>query len=1004
MKSFYIILFFFISIHGRAQSFPEIEFQTYTDKDGLSDPYCNKIVQDKNELIWIGTRNGISRYDGIRFKSFTEYFKGKDIIKIGNVYNMLPIQNGGMWIGSYDQLFYFNSINETFFRTNKKGGNVYSEKDKVMLKLFDNYYLLPKNVTKDYPFLKPLLNRNNDCKKYYSFIFDKKGELWSWGGNYIVKIDKKTRKVIKKYNFKNKAGKGFQKLHFDSRNRLWVSTWENGVFIFNPKNENLDRVNTVFNNQFVALGFINWKYQGRNYIVVLGDVSLLIIDEETLNFKMYEDKEGRFRIYDALQDKQGNLWLATEFGLKFINSKQNFFHVIPILDTDVTKNKFQKAVTSIYEYNNIFFIAKRWFDGLYVYDKEWRFKQHIIQFEKHSDKNIDKNFSEILGVSSHGDNNYFSHYYGIYKLNKNGKIKKIIPKGFKEFEELYLEEIVPENKQVWWIKYKKGVFKFNPIKDEFTENYVFQLNKYKEIVIHSIFLTKKKKLLVSTSKGIFQLNRNKNNFERINIKDLRNESLYSMCEDKNQNIWAMKSNGFVGINLQTKKIFYSSTPQLNIIYGKKICADKYNNIWFHTNEGYWCFIQKEKQIAKYAYKIGLPDNRLEWFSMEVKNGKDGFVYAGARNAVIRFDPEKIINFHTKTKVLISDIDANDVRLSTKKINDDTEELVLTPGNYLFNMSFSVPDYSAAKNYELYYNLVSNDEKWIKSKDGTITISNLSKGNYIIRLKGKNNLTGKNTPLKTIRLTVKPFWWQSWWFFTLIFLSSGFIVWGITRYVWLQRLKSQRYIRNIQESEMKTLRSQMNPHFMFNTLNAINNFIVKNNTDSASDYLSMFSKLMRNILENSKQDFIPLKTELQTLKMYLKLEQVRLNNSFDFEITIDEEIDEENFSIPPLIIQPYCENAIWHGLRNKGTYGLLKVEIKSNKNNQFQIVIEDDGIGRVESAKLKKNETEHKSYGMQITEQRLQLINPQNSVNIIDLYYENGKTKGTRIIINLIKID
>jgi LytS/YehU family sensor histidine kinase len=162
--------------------------------------------------------------------------------------------------------------------------------------------------------------------------------------------------------------------------------------------------------------------------------------------------------------------------------------------------------------------------------------------------------------------------------------------------------------------------------------------------------------------------------------------------------------------------------------------------------------------------------------------------------------------------------------------------------------------------------------------------------------------------------------------------------------------------------------------------------------------------MRNILENSKQEFITLENELKTLRMYLKLEQVRLNNAFDFEISIDETINEENIKVPPLILQPYCENAIWHGLRNKNNDGFLKIKINQSSHNQFQLTIEDDGIGRIESAKLKKNETEHKSYGMQITEQRLQMINPKNSVKIIDLYDDNGLAKGTRIIINITEIE
>ena len=1001
MKSFFIIFVLLNFIFVKAQTFPEIEFQTFTDHDGLADQYCNKLAQDKNGIIWIGTKNGISRYDGTRFKSFTSFFKGKSIIRLGNIYNLLPLENGGMWLGSFEQLFYFNTLNESFCRTGKQGGYVYSENQKAMLKMDDNYYSLPNKVNSENPKLKAKIQEKNDCEKYYSIIFDRKGNIWSWGGDYIVKIDKKTRKITKKYSFKNKAGIGFQKLHFDSKNRLWVSTWGNGVFIFNPKTEGLERVETVFDNEFVALGFSNWTYQGKNYVLVLGDVSLLLIDEETLKSKMYEDKEGRFRAYDALQDKQGNLWLATEFGLKFINSKQSFYKIIPILSTNQQKNNFQKAVTSIYQDKTNFFVAKRWFDGLYVFDKNWKFKQHIDHLESQTSKNIFENSSEILGISSSdGENNYFSAYYGLYKQNKNGEIKRINPPGFKENEELFLEEIIPENNQIWWIKYKNGVFKFNPSKDEFTENYVLPIDKNKGIEIKSIFLTKNKNLLVSTSRGLFYLNRNEKKFQRINIQNLNDESIYSLCEDSHQNIWAMISIGFVGFNMNTKKVIYHSIPQLNIIYGKNICADKYNNIWFHTNEGYCCFIQKENQIALYEYKIGLPDNRLEWFSMEMKNGKDGYVYAGARDAVIRFDPEMIKKYHSESKVLITDIEVNEMRYNSKKTNNGSEELVLPAGNYLLKISFTVPDYSASKNYELFYNLFPNKEKWIKSEDGTITLSNLSKGNYLIRLQGKNNLTGKLTSIKTIRVFVAPFWYQAWWFYTFIFAASCFIVWSVTRYVWLQKLKVQNFKRMIQESEMKTLRSQMNPHFMFNTLNAINNFIVKNNTESASDYLSMFSRLMRNILENSKQEYITLEKELQTLKMYLKLEQVRLNHAFDYEISIDDVINEDNLNVPPLIIQPYCENAIWHGLRNKDDHGTLKVKITKSFEKQYQIIIEDDGIGRLESAKLKKNETEHKSYGMQITEQRLKMINLENTINIIDLYHDDGTAKGTRIIITL----
>ncbi len=366
---------------------------------------------------------------------------------------------------------------------------MFTASQNVLQKASGNFYTLPNELKKDFPKLKPILSKKNDSKHYGTFIFDKKGEIWSWGGNYIYKVDKKSKKIVEKFDFKKLSGKGFQKLYFDNKNRLWVSTWENGVFIFNTKTKKLDRVETVFNNKFVALGFINWKHQGKNYIVVLGDASLVLIDEETLNVKMYEDLEGRFRVYDAMQDKQGNLWLATVYGLKFINSKQNFAEVIPIINSNDFKNKFQKAVTSIYKGENNFIVAKRWFDGVYIYDKNWKLKQHIPQFETRKTSQINGDSAEVLDIISIGENKYFAGYYGLYKLNKIGKIKLIVPKGFKENEELFLGEIKAESNTVWWVKYKGGILKFNPQKDEFFENYDLNVDKNQAFEIHSIILT-----------------------------------------------------------------------------------------------------------------------------------------------------------------------------------------------------------------------------------------------------------------------------------------------------------------------------------------------------------------------------------------------------------------------------------------------------------------------------------------------------------------------------------
>ena len=143
--------------------------------------------------------------------------------------------------------------------------------------------------------------------------------------------------------------------------------------------------------------------------------------------------------------------------------------------------------------------------------------------------------------------------------------------------------------------------------------------------------------------------------------------------------------------------------------------------------------------------------------------------------------------------------------------------------------------------------------------------------------------------------------------------------------------------------IKSLRSQMNPHFIFNALNSVNQFIAKNDERAANKFLAEFSKLMRLVLDSSQEDFIPLAQEKDMLSLYLKLEHLRFRDKFDYELHIDENLDLEVIEIPPMLLQPYIENAIWHGLRCKETEGMLYVDI-SEKDNNIWATISDNGIG------------------------------------------------------------
>jgi two-component system LytT family sensor kinase len=191
--------------------------------------------------------------------------------------------------------------------------------------------------------------------------------------------------------------------------------------------------------------------------------------------------------------------------------------------------------------------------------------------------------------------------------------------------------------------------------------------------------------------------------------------------------------------------------------------------------------------------------------------------------------------------------------------------------------------------------------------------------------------------------------------------------------------------------LRSLRAQMNPHFIFNSLNSINSFISKNDERSANKYLANFSRLMRTVLEHSSHDFVPLEAEIRVLELYLKLEHVRFSDQFSYTFEVDPQIDPQAVEVPPMLIQPYIENAIWHGLRYKKQPGHLRVMLR-REGDQLLGVVEDDGIGRARSMEAKtKNQKTHQSTGLKNTAQRIQLIHSlygkEVSVEISDLHLE-----------------
>ncbi len=244
---------------------------------------------------------------------------------------------------------------------------------------------------------------------------------------------------------------------------------------------------------------------------------------------------------------------------------------------------------------------------------------------------------------------------------------------------------------------------------------------------------------------------------------------------------------------------------------------------------------------------------------------------------------------------------------------------------------------------------------------------------------------------------------------LIMALSGLIIY---RNLMLKRknekLENQKAQSELQlkatELEMQALRAQMNPHFIFNCLSSINRFILKNETEAASDYLTKFSRLIRTVLTNSNKTFITLEDELDMLKLYLDMERLRFKNAFEYSIIFTNSIDASNVFIPPLLLQPFAENAIWHGLMHKDGLGNLEITL-SQEEKVLTCIISDNGIGRSKAAMYKSKSAEkQKSMGVQMTKERLALLNmdidEQTFFNVEDIIDNKGNVSGTRVILKM----
>ncbi len=1022
---FFNIVLWVVSIAANAQTFPDIKFSHLTENDGLSSRSVTSVTQDGNGIIWVGTNNGLNRFDGYGFAKFYSSPYDHHSITANGIENICSDHDNQLWIMTLAGICRFDIASQKATRF-RQSGNVplpFRINDGSTF-WFDKGNTLPYIISQTalYHFtskdhyqkiqngLTPFSYKGFSFSAYQKIVEDKKGQLWAFRQNKIFRINQVSKKVENEYPCPDQDINIYD-IVFDSSNRCWVSSWASGLYTFIPgQNKWIKFPIDKPTGGPIKYG-TEWKFRNRTFLLfAISSPGLLCIDEKTLQFHIYPVIGSVGDVNAPFVDRQNILWVPTSNGLYYYSPSTSLFDIIPIVSADSKNGKDPITTRVVYgmkEEKSGYWISLRYIGGILHYNSKWKFENAVPDLLKSFGNAFDDQLAttrEGFDFQQMGNTIFVTTEWGIMTINlANGKREIYQYPGASHI--MRLRTIVPENDQKWWIRsFDQGVFLFNPQKRKFIRQYkIGGVNSNPMPNANYMIRDIKGRIFVSTTSGLYQYHNDKDSFLRIVPKGrlIIGTMLMGIANDNNGIIWIGTDNGLVAFDPDSGKVVKTFSENNRIGLVQRITIDSNQNVWFNSNAGYWCWLRNRNRIIQFKFSAGLPLNDGGMFYTT----REGGVYAGGNGAVVRFYPDRLMNYSISSQTRIIEAFSNDSLLSFGSTASGVKKLLLKPDENNLAVHFDVINYDQLDNSLFLYKLEPGQSQWKTIENGRLSFNNLAPGDYELSVRGGNKLTGNFTNTDMLYFTIQPFWFQTWWFVLLcVLIAGGIISFFVFRHI-KQIRKQAALTRKIAETEMMALRSQMNPHFIFNSLNGIEYFIMSNEKRNASVYLNKFASLIRIILSDSREEVVPFTEDMESIRLYVDLEQLRFNHKFCFITDIDEALNDGDYRVPPLLIQPFVENAIIHGFASSDKKD-LKLKISAIIRGEYVIYsIEDNGVGRKKSASSNLlNRPKHASLGIQITQQRISIFNEQHhgfgSIDIEDLYDNNNAPAGTRITVKI----
>lgn len=924
--------------------------------DAIPSQEVYRVIQDEKGYIWLGCNAGLFRYDGAAFKQYSNAEMS------GRALSNLELDaTGNLWCGSFTaQVFQI-------------------EKDE--LKLFVDW----SKKTKQFPAFRTI---------------DEGVLMTSDSGLYRIMDDGS----MKRFKVSSTDHSNVDAVYINHKKQVLVFSNWNGIYqLAEAKNEltELSMPNDFDSFREGRAFFIEW--QDKTLVLLQRHIDSKVVwaeirDGKIQPFSGFETSAIQSKVNRVCSDKKGRVWVCTNAGALLFDERK-VKHFLP-----------GNRVSDVFEDRE----GNFWFATL---DKGI-FVAPSLEITHFGTEYFGEKLANIsaLGQTKNGDV-LLGHFDGsMSSFDPNSSTKMLALKS-EIGKHRSVEHILTEKDRSYIARGPLTLIN-NGRTVDFAEG-----GNAKDLLFWN-----EDTLLIATVLGLSKLYPNgKTGWER---EMLREGTCRKVSKTSKGVIWAAFKDGvYCGDDKKLNPFLKDGKP----VFAADIQVDASDNLWIATISNGLMKVSDGKISKEFTSSNGLGSDNLHCMALandtvwianansldRLVNGK--FVHFGLLDGMPLKEVNDILVSHgnvylaSHNGLTVVPTSSNPVNAMPPLLITNTillgDSLVSNSENVSFNytfnelkVDFSVLAFRSRGSCKVKYRLSGLDTTWTEQKGNHIEIiyNALPAGNFQFEAFALNEDGVQSEEFVSFSFTINPPFWQTWWFYLLVAVLSIGLVSGLflLRIRYINRKAALEHA--VVSSKLAALRSQMNPHFLFNALNSIQELVLSKDTKNAIRYLGTFSGLTRTILENSAKETVRLSEEIDMLKQYLELEKLRFGDTLEINVEVSSEIDTEGIKIPPMLIQPYVENALKHGLLHLRTD--RKLHLKFEQQKDFLLVsIEDNGVGRAKAEEIAKQKKKHQSFSSEATENRLQSMKNEKgvsgSVEVVDLY-KDEEPAGTKVVLKI----